>query len=228
VRSIPATPRSKKERIYAALRQDILALVLRPGAVLVETALSRRFAASKTPVREALALLQQDGLLEAMPRRGYLVTAVSVDDVHELFELRMALESAAAELAAQRITPEEIEHLESLTLPADAASRRRGLRSTLDRNRAFHVAIARASRNERLARLVGRTIDEMTRLVAMGHQIGEHRQITAALRTGDAQRARAAIIDHIAMTKERVLKRQLGGAAAETDSHDPGLSPGDS
>jgi DNA-binding GntR family transcriptional regulator len=227
VKPAPAAPRSKKERIYAALRQDILALALRPGAVLVETALGRRFGASKTPVREALALLQQDGLLEAMPRRGYLVTAVSLDDVHELFELRIALESAAADLAAQRITPEEIEYLESLILPSDAVGARRGLRPTLDRNRAFHVAIARASRNERLARLVGRTIDEMTRLVVMGHQIGEHRQIVAALRTGDPQRARAAVIDHIAMTKERVLKRQLG-AAAETGSHGPGASPGHS
>lgn len=213
--------RSKKERIYAALRQDILALSLRPGMVLVETALGRRFAASKTPVREALALLQQDGLLEAMPRRGYLVTAVSLDDVRELFELRIALEAAAAELAAQRITATELAHLESLILPSGTPVGRRVLRVSLDRNRAFHVAIAEASRNGRLARLVGRTIDEMTRLVAMGHELGEHRQILAALRTGDGHRARAAVVEHIALTKERVLKRQFGGSAAGLDPHDP-------
>jgi DNA-binding GntR family transcriptional regulator len=215
---------SKKDRIYHALRQDILALALRPGTVLVETALARRFAASKTPVREALALLQQDRLLEAMPRRGYLVTAVSLDDVHELFELRIALEAAAAELAAERITPAELDRLEA-TILAPAEVGRLGLRASLDRNRDFHVAIAAASRNERLARLVGRTIDEMTRLVAMGHELGEHRQIVDALRTGDGRRARAAVVEHIALTKERVLKRQFGGSPAGGPPAEPGPSP---
>src|SRR3990172_115792 len=100
--------RSKKERVYHALRREILTLGLGGGRVRVEGAGARRFAVSKTPVREALALLEQDGLVETLPRRGYLVTGITVRDVHELFEIRAALEGAAAELAATRIAPAEL------------------------------------------------------------------------------------------------------------------------
>src|SRR4051812_1969029 len=83
--------RSEKERIYLALRKDILTLALAPREVLVESALAHRFKVSKAPVREALAVLQRDGLVEALPRKGYLVTQVTIDDLHELFEVRAAL-----------------------------------------------------------------------------------------------------------------------------------------
>jgi DNA-binding GntR family transcriptional regulator len=202
-------PRSKKERIYQALRHEILTLALTPGRVLVEGGLARRFAASKTPVREALACLEQDGLVEALPRRGYLVTPITVRDLHELFELRAALEGAAAELAATRITADELRRLERLLVPPQTLVAGRVLRRFLDRNRQFHLVIARASRNERLARLVARTIDEMARLIAIGYETGHHAEIVAALRSGDARRARAAVVDHILLTQERVLKHEV-------------------
>jgi hypothetical protein len=95
---------SKKDRIYRTLRQEVLTLALPPGAILVESALSHRYRAGRPTIREALALLQQDGLLIAMPRRGYLVAPITMDDVQELFELRLILESAVARLAVSRIT----------------------------------------------------------------------------------------------------------------------------
>jgi DNA-binding GntR family transcriptional regulator len=202
-------PRSKKDRIYQALRHEILTLGLVPGRVLVEGALARRFRASKTPVREALACLAQDGLVEILPRRGYLVTAVTVRDLHELFELRAALEGQAAELAAGRITAEELAALERLLVAPETLVERRTLRRFLDRNRRFHLAIARASRNGRLERLIARTMDEMARLIAIGYETGHHAEIVAALRSGDARRARAAAVEHILLTQERVLKREI-------------------
>ena len=78
----------------------------------------------------------------------------------------------------------------------------------LDYNRRFHLAIARASRNERLARLVERSLDEMMRPIATGYPADQHGAIVAAFRTGDPARARAAVVDHILMTQERVLKRE--------------------
>lgn len=202
---------SKKARIYQALRHEILTLTFAPGRVLVEGALAGRFHVSKTPVREALALLEQDGLVETLPRRGYLVTLITVRDLHELFELRAAVEGAAAELAATRITPEELRRLERLLPPPQGLVERKRMRQFLDRNRRFHVIIARASRNERLARLVERTIEEMARLIAIGYETGHHAGIVAALRSGDGQRARAAVVDHVLLTQERVLKRETVG-----------------
>jgi DNA-binding GntR family transcriptional regulator len=181
--------------------------------VLVESALARRFSASKTPVREALALLQQDQLIEALPRRGYLVRPITVQDVHELFELRGALEGAAAEMAATRITPDELQHLENLLLPPQLEVQRNAIRSLLDRNKEFHLSIAKASRNERLVRLIERTIDEMARLIVIGYETGEHAEIVAALRSGSSDRARSVVLTHLVSTQERVLKRETAGFA---------------
>jgi DNA-binding GntR family transcriptional regulator len=205
-----ARPRSKKDRLYRSLRREILTLALAPGRLLVEGELARRFRTSKTPVREALACLEQDGLVATLPRRGYLVTPVTIRDVHELFEVRAALEGAAAELAAARITADELGRLEGLLTPPPAGGRRAGRRD-LDRNREFHLIIARASRNERLARLVERTLGEMTRLIALGYETGQHAEIVAALRRGDGPRARATVTDHIRQTQDRVLKREAAG-----------------
>jgi len=217
--------RSKKERVYHALRREILTLTLAPGQVLVEGAVARRFGGSKTPVREALALLQQDGLVESLPRRGYLVTGITVRDVHELCEVRAALEGAAAELAATRITPAELTELEALLVPPQASVDGKTLRRHLEGNRRFHVAIARASGNQRLTRLVGRTLDEMTRLIAMGYETGEHAELIAALRSGDGHRARAALVNHILVTRERVLKRETGGFLRDGTPLSEGLQP---
>jgi DNA-binding GntR family transcriptional regulator len=207
--------RSQKERLFEALRQEILALGLKPGQVIVEAEIARRFRVSKTPVREALALLQQHGLVAALARRGYLVTTVTVTDLHDMFEVRVALEGAAAELAASRMTAEELAQLEALTRPPQELLRRvaghpdrKTMQALLDYNRRFHLTIARASRNERLARLVERSLDEMMRPIAIGYPADEHGEIVAAFRTGDPARARAAVVEHILMTQERVLKRE--------------------
>src|SRR5580765_548059 len=103
---------SKTAHLYQSLRSEILTMLLPPGTILVENALAARFSVSKTPIREALALLQQDRLVDSLPRKGYLVTAVTVEDQRELIELRAAIDGAAAELAAPRITPQELDALE--------------------------------------------------------------------------------------------------------------------
>lgn len=203
----------KAARIYRLLRQEILTLLLPPGTILVENALSARLKVSKTPVREALALLQQDRLVESLPRKGYLVTTVSVVDQRELIELRAAIDGAAAELAARRITAREIDELERLVPPAEPEFDARAAKRHMEMNRRFHVAIARASGNHRLTLLVERMVDETARLFAPGFDMGEHREIIDALRTGNPALARAAAVNHILMTQERALKRETTGFA---------------
>lgn len=202
--------RSEKDRVYSKLRKDILTLSLTPRELLVESALARRFGVSKTPIREALAILQRDGLVEALPRKGYLVTPITVDDVHELFEVRAALEGAAAELAATKITEEELDYLARLR-PPPAATRTTGLEKFLDYNREFHLTVARATRNARLAQLIEQTTDEMSRAIAASYEIGEHTHIIDALRAGDPARARTAMVEHIHASQARALKRETSG-----------------
>ncbi len=218
---------SKTARIYQALRHEILTLQLPAGSILVENALAARFAVSKTPLREALALLQQDRLIESLPRKGYLVTMVTVEDQRELIELRAALDGAAAELAARRITPQEVDALERVLMPPQQTFDAKAAKRLMDLNRRFHVGIARASGNRRLTELVERMVDETARLFAPGFHMGDHRDIIEALRSGDGARARAAAVNHILMTQDRARKREATGFAFTESASTQAAAAGD-
>ena len=96
---------SLRSQAVVALRDAILSGQFKPGAVLNEKELAERLGVSKTPIREGLSLLEHEGLIQTIPRRGYIVTPITVQHIHELFDLRIILESAAAEQAALRKLP---------------------------------------------------------------------------------------------------------------------------
>lgn len=105
---------SLAERAYYAIRDMIVSLQLRPGAVINERALIESLGIGRTPVREALRQLAQERLVEVYPRRGMFVTTVEIRDLGSLCEVRAALESQAAQLAAKRATDDDRAHLEEL------------------------------------------------------------------------------------------------------------------
>jgi len=219
-RETPA--RSLARRAYEALKQDILTCELRPGAQIFEGELAARYGTSKTPVREALNLLGQEGLVQVLPRRGYLVAPVTLRDVQEVFHLRLLLETAAAELAAERITEEQLRQLNALVAVRytyrDRASYSRFLRA----NRAFHVAVAAASGNGRLAAFVGKLLEDMERILHLGLDLrdsaeemaAEHAALVDALLKGDAALARRVVTEQLQNSRKRVLEALVGSASA--------------
>ena len=94
------------DKAYQTLLDEIVEGALPPGTVLAEVEQAARLGVSRTPLREALAHLRKDGLVEPLAGRGLIVTAVSIDDIVELYELRQPLEQQAARLAAQRGNPQ--------------------------------------------------------------------------------------------------------------------------
>jgi DNA-binding GntR family transcriptional regulator len=170
---------------------------------LAEKDLAERFHMSKTPVREALVLLAHEGLVEVFPRKGYIVTALSVQDAYDYFNLRMILECAAVEQAAAKITDEHLGRLEVLIIPENSVENSGGM---LDRNFEFHSLIAHASGNERLARLLERLLVEMRRLITVGWVPGEHHRLMEALRKRDPQRAVEAMREHILTVMDNALR----------------------
>src|SRR5436190_1701331 len=108
---MPASYTLLRDRVYAEIKEDILTGVLAPGQLLQEGQLAQRFKTSKTPVREALARLVQEDLLEAFPRVGYVVTDCTVEDAQAVLDFRAILEGAAIELAARYITEAELAQL---------------------------------------------------------------------------------------------------------------------
>jgi DNA-binding GntR family transcriptional regulator len=214
--------RSLARQAYEALKQDILTCALPPGAQIFENELATRHGMSKTPVREALNLLGQEGLVQVLPRRGYLVAPVTLRDVQEVFQLRLLLETAAAELAAEHITEEALRQLNALVAVRytyrDRASYARFLRA----NRAFHVAVAQASGNQRLAAFVGKLLEDMERILHLGLDLrdsaeemaAEHGELVDALLKGDGALARKVVTEQLQNSRKRVLEALVGQMGA--------------
>ena len=198
-----------RDQVVAILRDAILTCRLEPGAVLNERELAEQLGVSKTPVREALSLLNHEGLVQILPRQAYVVTPITIRDVHESFDLRVILEGAAAELAAARITDAELAALDAVVAgEADSEA----VAETLDRNVSFHSLIARASGNERLTALIERLLGEMPRLISVGYIMGEHEHVMSALRERNPVRARDAMRAHILTVKDKALGAAASGA----------------
>jgi DNA-binding GntR family transcriptional regulator len=208
----PKRSESAKQQVYRRLKSDIVSGVFDMGERLNESQLARRYDAGKTPVREALGMLQQEGLVEAMPRVGYLTSRVTLQDVDDVFELRKIVEGAAAEKAADSITAEELERLEHLHADFRAGDRESYLRF-LEENREFHYSIAAASGNRLLAETVDRLQERVQRLVILRldlsanveELVAEHHELLAALRRRDPAAARAHMVNDVTNSHQAAL-----------------------
>lgn len=205
--------KSLTEQAYAILRERVITDQLAPGVEVSEPELAEQLQMSKTPVREALARLCVEGLMEAFPRRGYRVTPVTLKDMNDLFAVRGALEGTAAALAAQNLTEQELDALDRLADASYIVGEDVSTKTFVTSNETFHSAIARGSRNPRLYSLVMSHLQECARLFYMGTRIrdinpetiNDHHRIVAVLRERDSDRARRAIIEHNENTRKGLL-----------------------
>ncbi|PZQ47588.1 MAG: GntR family transcriptional regulator [Rhodovulum sulfidophilum] len=206
----PARPVSLTEKVHAMLRAEILTCALRPGQELNEAELADRFRISKTPVREALSNLRQEGLVQTFPRRGYRITPITFGDMNELFDVRTILEAGAAEIACARVGVAEIESLNRLADVIYDRGEQPSLAPFIRANREFHLAIARATGNARLEDLLARQIDALERFFYLGAQLRDvsvetsisHHAIVEVLAGRDPARAREIMIQHNDQTRE--------------------------
>jgi DNA-binding GntR family transcriptional regulator len=141
-----------REQIKDVLLQRIVTGEYQPGSRLVETRIATELGVSQAPVREALRDLEQLGCIVHEPFRGCSVRAFSADELLEAFPVRAALEALAAQLAAERITEDELAHLAELLETMRAAADRGDAHDQSQANASFHAAIVRAARNATLER----------------------------------------------------------------------------
>jgi DNA-binding GntR family transcriptional regulator len=203
---------SAKLAVYRSLKTDIVKGLFDMGERLSEGKLAAKYRVSKTPVREALSLLQQEGLVEVQPRVGYLTSRVTLQDVDDIFDLRRVVEAVTAERAATAMTEEalvRLEQLQSSFRPGD----RESYLTFLEENQEFHCTIAHASGNRRLVEIVSRVLEQMQRLIILkldlsfsGDELLEqHHLILTALRQRDPEAARRAMIADLDSTNRAIL-----------------------
>jgi DNA-binding GntR family transcriptional regulator len=186
--------------VYEALKRDLLEGVIRPGERIVDAEIAVRLHVSRKPVREALLALERENLVRVVPRQGYFATEISVRAALDAYQLRLILEPIATAMSAQRITAAELKALRDLA-NVEADGSEDGFVRAVEMNRAFHVRIAEASGNARLARIMAELMDELNRLAyvelrttrTVASWRDEHLEIIAALEQHDTARAAAVV-----------------------------------
>jgi DNA-binding GntR family transcriptional regulator len=199
--------------LYQRLKGKIVSGQLKPGQIVSERRLVERFGGSRTPMRYALARLQEQGLIIGEGRRGYSVTPLGLQDVAEVLLLRRVLEGTAAELAARRITEDELIVLERQARVAVAPGDLGGHARFVRINRDFHLGIAKASGNCRLVRTITGLLDDMRRMIAVTVSRSydlkamqrEHQAVTAALRRRDPVAAKKAMVAALSAGEQRIV-----------------------
>jgi DNA-binding GntR family transcriptional regulator len=204
-------PRGKlSKQAYDALLEQLVTWRLQPGDILVEEDLAQKLGVSRTPAREALKALVAEGLLKVVPRTGYMVLPLTPDDVREIYDMRLLLEGEAAARTALRKDEREVrEILEGLEsslrdLELDSSAETEPARVTFEQNQRFHMGIARASGSGRLAQAIGTILQDVQRVVSYFENPREqafvartHLDVLDDIRSGDAERARLAMQQHI-------------------------------
>jgi DNA-binding GntR family transcriptional regulator len=208
--SQPEKDETSKSKIYKELRRTIIMGRRQSNERLDIQDLAKTYGSSVTPVRDALHMLAQEGLVTIKPRSGYFVTHITLKELRDLLEMREVLELAAVERAARRITDEQLVQLDHVHAGYTGDDDESYDRYT-DENRHFHYAIAEASGNSELAAMLGRLHDRLARFMVLRHagatQDKTHARIVEALRAHDADAARQAMLDEITETRDILLER---------------------
>lgn len=206
------------------IREAILEGRIGPGERLREETIARDLGISRTPVREALLLLQGEGLVESSPNRGAAVRAFGAEEIEEMYQLRALLEGHAARQAARRIQPDELEKLERSCERFSQLCADGEIVQLMRENLVFHTAILEAARSARLADMV-RTVIEVPlvyrsffwyspeqRHMSERHHIG----LLRALRAHDEERSELLMKEHVFEARdflvESVQQAAAGGA----------------
>jgi len=217
-------------RVYATLKREILTCEIAPGTPLYEGQLAERLQVSKTPIRDALGMLAHEGFVQVQPRQGYRVSDITLGDVQEVFQMRMLLEPAAAALAAERASADQLKRLQELAEESYVYGELPTYEEFVVKNREFHVLLAEASGSGRLAASLRNLLEEMQRLFLFGldirdsaeEQIAEHRELVDALLKGNHHLARDIATQQIETSRKRVMEALLAEVTGPNGSFQTG------
>ncbi|KMY65973.1 hypothetical protein AAU61_18480 [Desulfocarbo indianensis] len=207
--SVPAQVRIERrplgEQVFGLVRRMISEGELKPGERLVEEHLARRIGTSRTPIREALHRLVQEGLVERRNRGGYKVRPISAQEVEEVTGVRAALESYAVELGARRITRNTLAELERNVAEFEKALIADDRKRLVELNTQFHAMLYKLAGSQLLIRLINDLAENLHRFrvallsdpKAAIRSLEDHREMLAALKRGDQDQAVKACRAHV-------------------------------
>lgn len=201
--------RSLRQLAYESLKADILVGDLAPGTPISEAERAEALGISRTPVREAMQQLAQEGLIEVFPKRGTFVARLSARDVRESFELREAVETFAARLAAERRTGEDLERMRAALSDVPSTSGDGRYARAAD----FHRLIVQAAQNRYLQQSFDGSADRIDLASRLAARIpspqrpdSSHQAIFDAIEQGDERAAEESMRRHLQHHAEALLR----------------------
>ncbi len=201
----PPRPRNASAVAIDVIRQAITDGRLEPGQRLKEHDLAREFGISRTPVREALLVLQAEGLIETSPNRGASVRSYNVEELDDMYRLRALLEGYAAQRAAASVTADQLQVLLESCDRFERMRHQDGIEQLIKENAVFHQTVLEAAGSERLNGMVGQVVHlplqykswvtySPEQLQISAHY---HRQIACAIQAREPERAEGLMKEHI-------------------------------
>lgn len=204
---------SLAQRAYETIKHEIITCALRPGEYINEAQLCTRLGIGRTPVHQAIGQLQQEQLIDVMPRKGILVRPISLDEYLHLDETRVLLEVAAMRMVAERISRDALQQLENILAKAHAARKARNLQELLLSDRDFHFGLARATQNPVLADMLCAAYERSLRVwfvsarnIIIEDSRDDHEQILGALRRRDGEAAARIMREHILSSRSYTMR----------------------
>jgi DNA-binding GntR family transcriptional regulator len=211
---------------YERIKHEIITMSLRPGEYLNEAQISKTIGIGRTPVHQALNRLALERLVEVIPRKGYIVKAISVDEVMDVINVRIINEVYCAQLAAMRATKADIAQMERILEQSEVAgvADDTSMQMTLDKE--FHNALSHAAGNQILSDIMRTLHDSSLRFwfISLRDQQhhndvkSEHREVLEAIKKGDPEAAGAAIRTHIESFRANI-QRYLTTGASRSNIH---------
>lgn len=209
-----ATVTSQTEKAVAVLKEKVLSNELLPGSNHLESELADMLNMSRTPVREALLVLEAQGLVEIRPRRGVRVLPLSAQDMKEIYQLLTELESmAAAEVAAKGLSRQELAIFEDCLKKMEDALEADDRTSWAEADAQFHRKLVKLAGNRRLEQVVQMFSDQVHRARLLTLQMRppphrsnqDHRALVEAISKGDIEEARRVHREHRIMACELIV-----------------------
>jgi DNA-binding GntR family transcriptional regulator len=200
-----------RDKIYESLKKAIITLELEPGKRILDKDLAAEFGVSRTPVREALKRLEDEGLVESLPGSQTRITKINLEEARNAFTVVAALNSLAARLAIPQISTEEIERMEAKNSELQKALEEKDIIRAVEADDQFHHILLKASHNPEIEIALERIMPKIRRLefskfssVDGHHSLEQHRQIIAACKAKNSNLA-TALVEENWLSLSRVL-----------------------
>lgn len=202
-----------RSKIYDYLREQVLSGEIPPHQHLIETKIAEEIGASRTPVREALHSLELEGLVESIPRVGYVVKPLSEAEVDEICEIRRVIEALAARWAMEKAQEKLVQELKNNIARSEAMVSRGAIKAFVEMDAQFHEIIARLSESPRLLELAQTLRRHMLRYRTKSiystdnvlRAIHSHKAILQAIEKTDFGEVKTAIKNHLEQVKKDIL-----------------------